>query len=136
MWGSWNMERLTYKSPMGDYGNNKEFEDEWEEKAAYRNALGKYEDLCMSPEDIKPYLPKFPIGSTVYQIYGDRVFALIVKGFQIEASCRKYKLFLNYNENNFSIWVNDWIDEKLIFKTKIEAEQAIKLEDIYNESKK
>lgn len=36
--------RLTYRSAWGDYGCAVEFENDWEEKNAFRNALGKYED--------------------------------------------------------------------------------------------
>ena len=52
------MERLTYKSGMGDYGLAKDFADEFEEKCALRNALGKYEDLGYTPEELKEFLPK------------------------------------------------------------------------------
>lgn len=121
------MERLTYKSLMGDYGNNKEFENEWDEKSAYRNALGRYEDLGMSPEEISHILPKFPIGSIVYRIYNGKVYSLVVKGFQVEYSQRKYKLYLNYNDDNYSIWINDWIDEDSIFQTEEEAKHVLAL---------
>lgn len=36
--------RLTYKSSFGDYGCAVTFEDDWQEKCAFRNKLGKYED--------------------------------------------------------------------------------------------
>ena len=45
------MERLTYKSPYGDYGLEKEFASTSEEIHALRNALGKYEDTDMTPEE-------------------------------------------------------------------------------------
>lgn len=48
-----NFERLTYKSSMGDYGSAKHFDDEWEEKCALRNALGRYEDLGFTPEELE-----------------------------------------------------------------------------------
>lgn len=47
------MDRLTYKSCMGDYGLAKTFEDEYSEKCALRNALGKYEDLGYTPDELK-----------------------------------------------------------------------------------
>ena len=47
------MDRLTYKSLMGDYGSAKAFEDEYSEKCALRNALGKYEDLGYTPDELK-----------------------------------------------------------------------------------
>lgn len=53
-----NMDRLTYKSCMGDYGSAKEFLSEYEEKCALRNALGRYEDLGYAPDEIKKFLPK------------------------------------------------------------------------------
>lgn len=47
------MDRLTYKSSWGDYGSAKDFEDEFTEKCALRNKLGKYEDLGYSPEELR-----------------------------------------------------------------------------------
>ena len=47
------MDRLTYKSSLGDYGSAKDFEDEWSEKCALRNALGKYEDLGYTPDELE-----------------------------------------------------------------------------------
>jgi len=47
------MERLTYKSSMGDYGSTKEYDSPMAEIQALRNALGKYEDLGMTPEVIQ-----------------------------------------------------------------------------------
>ena len=38
---------------MGDYGLAKTFEDEYSEKCALRNALGKYEDLGYTPDELK-----------------------------------------------------------------------------------
>ena len=50
------MDRLTYKSSLGDYGSAKDFEDEWSEKCALRNALGKYEDLGYTPDELEEIL--------------------------------------------------------------------------------
>ena len=47
------MNRLTYKSSMGDYGSDKTFEDDFTEKCALRNALGKYEDLGYTPDELR-----------------------------------------------------------------------------------
>ena len=47
------MERLTYKSRLGDYGINRNFENITVEICELRNALGKYEDLGYSPEDLE-----------------------------------------------------------------------------------
>lgn len=47
------MERLTYKSSMGDYGSTKDYKDWEKEKCVLRNALGAYEDLGYSPEELK-----------------------------------------------------------------------------------
>lgn len=52
------MNRLTYKSHMGDYGSAKIFEDEYSEKCALRNALGKYEDLGYTPDELKEIIKK------------------------------------------------------------------------------
>lgn len=52
------MNRLTYKSDMGDYGSAKCFDTEFDEKCALRNALGKYEDLGYSSEELKEILTK------------------------------------------------------------------------------
>lgn len=126
------MERLTYKSSLGDYGSAKEFDSEFIEKCALRNALGKYEDLQCTPEEIKKYMPKFPIGSTVYKIYVNRVFSLRVTGFRVEYSDKKYKLYISYTEtdpktrNAWSLFVNDWIEEDDgIYATEEEALEAL-----------
>ena len=50
------MDRLTYKSALGDYGLEKIFEDEFAEKCALRNALGKYEDLGYTPDELRKIL--------------------------------------------------------------------------------
>ena len=47
------MDRLTYKSSWGDYGSAKDFEDEFTEKCALRDVLGKYEDLGYTPEELE-----------------------------------------------------------------------------------
>lgn len=47
------MDRLTYKSSWGDYGSAKDFEDSFSERCALRNALGKYEDLGYTPEELE-----------------------------------------------------------------------------------
>ena len=47
------MDRLTYKTDFGDYGCAKDFEDLWAERGAFRNKLGKYEDLGYSPEELR-----------------------------------------------------------------------------------
>lgn len=50
------MERLTYKSFMGDYGSEKVYDSEWEEIQALRNALGEYEDTGLTPDEIRMML--------------------------------------------------------------------------------
>jgi hypothetical protein len=50
------MDRLTYKSSMGDYGCAKEFNSDWEEKCAFRNRLGEYEDLGLTAAEIREKL--------------------------------------------------------------------------------
>lgn len=47
------MKRLTYKSMFGDYGSKRTYPDVWDEIEALRNALGKYEDLGYTPEELK-----------------------------------------------------------------------------------
>ena len=47
------MERLTYKSGLGDYGAAVIFNDRMEELYRLRNALGKYEDLGYTPEELR-----------------------------------------------------------------------------------
>ena len=50
--------RLTYRSAWGDYGCAVEYDNDWEEKNAFRNALGKFEDAFQwNPVD-KLGLPK------------------------------------------------------------------------------
>ena len=50
------MERITYRSSMGDYGLQKEFHSDLEEKYAVRNALGEYEDLGYTAEELRKML--------------------------------------------------------------------------------
>lgn len=57
------MDRLTYKSFMGDYGSKKVYEDEFAERCALRDALGKYEDLGYTPEQLKEILQKMKLMS-------------------------------------------------------------------------
>lgn len=50
------MKRLTYKSMCGDYGAVKEYDSPQTEIQTLRNALGKYEDLGMTADEIKKQL--------------------------------------------------------------------------------
>ena len=50
------MERLTYKSFCGDYGSARDYDSTWDELQALRNALGKYEDLDFTADEIKAKL--------------------------------------------------------------------------------
>lgn len=59
------MDRLTYKSDMGDYGSAKTYDDEFSEKCALRNALGRYEDLGYSADELKEMLQKGDKGESV-----------------------------------------------------------------------
>lgn len=52
------MDRLTYKSSMGDYGSAKYFDDYLEERCILRNALGQYEDLGYSADELKEMLQR------------------------------------------------------------------------------
>lgn len=47
------MKRLTYKSLCGDYGSVREYDSLFDEVCALRNALGKYEDLGKTPEELR-----------------------------------------------------------------------------------
>ena len=46
------MDRLTYKSCMGDYGATAEFSSKDEEISRLRNALGRYEDIGYTPVEL------------------------------------------------------------------------------------
>ena len=50
------MKRLTYKSMCGDYGSEAAYPDVISELYAMRDALGKYEDLGYTPEELKALL--------------------------------------------------------------------------------
>lgn len=50
------IDRLTYKSSMGDYGCAKEFESDFAEKCAFRNRLGEYEDLGYTASELREIL--------------------------------------------------------------------------------
>ena len=43
------MDRLTYKALSGGYGANKSYDSNMEEIYTLRNALGKYEDIGLTP---------------------------------------------------------------------------------------
>ena len=47
---------MTYKSLCGDYGSAKEYDSKEAEIQTLRNALGKYEDLGYSPEELRAML--------------------------------------------------------------------------------
>ena len=47
------MDRITYKSNFGDYGSVKDYTYQWTEIFVLRNALGKYEDLGYTPEELE-----------------------------------------------------------------------------------
>lgn len=47
-----DFQRITYKSIFGDYGTDVAFDSIHEELAALRNALGRYEDIGYSPEEL------------------------------------------------------------------------------------
>lgn len=51
-------DRLTYKSSWGDYGCAVTFDNDWEEKSAFRNRLGVYEDVSIEHEVAKDGKPK------------------------------------------------------------------------------
>lgn len=59
------MDRLTYKSDMGDYGSAKTYDDEFSEKCALRNALGRYEDLGYSANELKEMLQREDKGKSI-----------------------------------------------------------------------
>ena len=50
------MKRLTYKSMCGDYGAVKEYDSPQAEIQTLRNALGRYEDLGLTADEIKELL--------------------------------------------------------------------------------
>ncbi len=50
------MERMTYKSMFGDYGCAVDFQDPWDIMHDLWNRLGAYEDLGLTPEEIRERL--------------------------------------------------------------------------------
>lgn len=55
------MERITYKTSMGDYGINVVFKTMRDEICALRDALGKYEDLGFTPRELKAIIDRYNI---------------------------------------------------------------------------
>lgn len=49
-------DRLTYRSAFGDYGSERVFDSDYDEICALRDALGPYEDLNLSAEQIRQKL--------------------------------------------------------------------------------
>lgn len=132
------MDRLTYKSSMGDYGCARDFEDDRSEICALRNALGKYEDTGLNPreiEELKRYkqleenglLLRLPckVGDTVYispfaEALRYRVASIVIEGNGIFAIARNSKLVIS--SYRFPL------DEigKTVFLNREEAEKALK----------
>lgn len=111
---------------MGDYGMAKVFDNDFAERCAFRNTLGKYEDFEMTPEELALYVPEFQIGSFAYRIYRNQIFKLRVTGFKVEYKRKFYKLYINHNEDNWSLWVDDWIiQDGTIYKTEEDAKRAL-----------
>ena len=48
-----SFKRITRVTIMGDYGCEDEYKDPYEEIQILRNALGKYEDIGYTPEQLK-----------------------------------------------------------------------------------
>lgn len=61
------MDRLTYKALSGGYGANKSYDSDMEEIYALRNALGKYEDIGLTPEEIKQALLNKERGENMHE---------------------------------------------------------------------
>ena len=51
-----SFKRITRVTIMGDYGSEEVYNDPYEEIQVLRNALGKYEDLGYTPEQLKKML--------------------------------------------------------------------------------
>ena len=65
--GKCEMDRLTYKALSGGYGTNKSYDSNMEEIYTLRNALGKYEDIGLTPEEIKQALFSKNRGEKMYE---------------------------------------------------------------------
>ena len=51
-----SFKRITRVTIMGDYGSEEVYNDPYEEIQVLRNALGKYEDLGYTPDQLKTIL--------------------------------------------------------------------------------
>ena len=51
-----SFKRITRETIMGDYGSNEVYADPYEEIQVLRNALGRYEDLGYTPNQLKEIL--------------------------------------------------------------------------------
>lgn len=89
-------------------------------------------------EKIKEYEEMFPckVGDIVYRVQKatetipDLVYECVVTGIKQEFNTFSIKLYANINEENYSIWIDNWFDKCQIgyefFLTKSAAEQALK----------
>lgn len=96
-------------------------------------------------EVVKRYEEMFPckVGDIVWRVHKatklspDRVYECIVTGIKQEFNTFSVKLHANINEENYSIWVDNWFDKCQMgyefFLTKEAAEKALKeMEDRKN----
>lgn len=94
--------------------------------------------LQKAHERIKAYEEMFPcrVGNIVYRVreatatIPDLVYECRVTGVKQEFNTFSVKLHANINEENYSIWIDNWFDKCQMgyefFLTKSSAEQALK----------
>ena len=110
----------------------------------YRSCIScaeEHEQLAEWLEELKEYkeleeqglLKKFDcaIGDTVYRINSlNEIYECTVQGIRQEFNTTSYFLHANINEEDYSIWVDNWFDSCQIghefYLTKRNAEQELK----------
>jgi hypothetical protein len=113
----------------GEYENTTAGEMKSSDVREVMRKLAEYEDL-----EEQGLLKRFEcaIGDTVYRISKSRpiIYECTVQGIKQEFNTTSYFLHANINEDNYSIWVDNWFDRCQIgyefYLTKEEAEKALK----------
>lgn len=103
-------------------------ENQLKEIHRLNDVIREYEDL-----EEQGLLKRFDcaIGDTVYRINSlNEIYECTVQGIKQEFNTTSYFLHANINEDNYSIWVDNWFDRCQIgyefYLTKEEAEQELK----------
>lgn len=75
-----------------------------------------YSELAKELAELKKQLPPCKVGDTIYGVHEGtkhiprRMYECRVRGIKQEYQTWFVKLYADINEENYSIWINDWIN--------------------------